>query len=147
MYQYLESGLDNVFLRNGYKIHKTPYGEGVSITNSDGLHKAIGRTIINAPKPINGAELRFLRVQLDLSQHDLAELLGTGEQAVRRWEKNRTKDMPGPEDRLLRQLYSEFIGGDGTLRERVQRLADLDRQEYERICMNETKRGWEAKAA
>jgi DNA-binding transcriptional regulator YiaG len=147
MYHYTDSGLDNIYLKNGFKRHKTLYGEGISITDTDGLHRAIGKMLIETPKPLNGAEVRFLRIQLDLSQKRLADLLGTGEQAVRRWEKYRSKAIPGPEDRLLRQLYSEYIGGDGTLRDIVQRLADLDIQPPERICMNDTDHGWEVQVA
>jgi putative transcriptional regulator len=34
MYHYKESGLDDIFLVNGYHIHKTPYGEGVAINSA-----------------------------------------------------------------------------------------------------------------
>ena len=55
-YHYKESGLDNVYLENGFTIHKTPYGEGVSIQDTAGLHKAIGVWLVEAPKPV-GASL------------------------------------------------------------------------------------------
>ena len=57
MYHYRESGLDNVYLENGYRNHKTPYGEGVSILDTEGLHKVIGQTLICTQRPLNGAEL------------------------------------------------------------------------------------------
>ncbi len=53
MHHYVESGLDNVWLANGYTIHKTKYGEGVSIDNTDALHRAIAAKIINSPAPLN----------------------------------------------------------------------------------------------
>ena len=62
MYDYTESGLDNVYLKNGYKIHKTVYGEGVSIENTDGLHKVIAKWLVEMPKPLIGAEVRFFAV-------------------------------------------------------------------------------------
>ena len=65
-YHYRESGLDNIFLIDGFRVHKTKYGRGVSIDNTEGLHKAIGRWLIDLPKPLNGAELRFLRLEMDL---------------------------------------------------------------------------------
>ena len=71
MYQYKESGLENVYLVNGYRHHDTPYRKGVSIDNTEGLHKAIGRWLISLPKPLNGAELRFFRLEMETTQRAL----------------------------------------------------------------------------
>jgi putative transcriptional regulator len=70
-YHYTESGLDNIYLVGGVAHHKTPYGEGVSIVNTEGLHKAIGLWLIDLPKPLIGTELRFLRLEMELTQGDL----------------------------------------------------------------------------
>ncbi|NJM81884.1 MAG: transcriptional regulator [Tabrizicola sp.] len=126
MYHYRDSGLDNVWLENGYTVHKTTYGTGVSIHNNEGLHKAIGRWLVKLPKPLNGSEMRFLRLEMELTQRGLAGILGADEQAVRRWEKARKKPINGPADRLLRALYTEFVDGDGSVRAMVERLAELD---------------------
>jgi DNA-binding transcriptional regulator YiaG len=142
-YHYTDSGLDNVFLENGYTVHKTPYGEGLSIQDTEGLHKAIGRSIVLAPKRLNGAELRFLRLELEMTQRNLAAFFGSDEQAVRRWEKYRTKPIPGPADRLIRALYSEYTGGDGSVRHIVDRLAELDQIESAEIRLRETNDGWQ----
>jgi DNA-binding transcriptional regulator YiaG len=99
MYHYQESGLDNVYLENGYHKHKTRYGEGVSIENTEGLHKAIGRWLVSLPKPLDGAELRFLRLEMEATQKHLAEIIGATEQTLRLWEKHRKKSIPGPADR------------------------------------------------
>jgi len=143
MYHYRESGLDNVFLGSGYQIHKTPYGEGVSITESAALHKAIGKWLIFLPKPLNGAELRFLRVEMDTTQKHLAGIIGATEQTLRLWEKHRKKAIPGPADRLVRTLYLEFIGGDGSIRRRLEKLAALDQLEHADACFQRAKnRRW-----
>ncbi len=147
MYHYKESGLDNVYLENGFRVHKTPYGEGISIQNTEGLHKAIGRWLVSLPKPLNGAELRFLRVEMDTTQRDLAGILGTTEQSLRLWEKHRKKAMPGPADRLLRTLYSEYIGGDGHVRRMLERLCELDQLEHARGAFRETNKHWRPQAA
>jgi len=125
-YHYKESGLDNVYLLNGFRIHKTANGKGVSIENTDALHRIIGRWLIDLPKPLNGAELRFLRLEMDLSQSRLAAVIGSTEQSVRRWEKARLQPIQGPADRIVRALYNEYVGGDGSLRRMVDRLAELD---------------------
>jgi putative transcriptional regulator len=153
MYQYRESGLDNIFLENGYRTHKTPYGEGISIQDTAGLNKAIGRWLISLPKPLNGAELRFLRLEMETTQRDLAGFIGTSEQALRIWEKKRNKALPnaagvpGSADRLLRAIYSEYIGGDGTVRRMVDRLAQLNQVEEVRMQFRETKKGWKPRSA
>lgn len=144
-YQYKESGLDNVFLENGYKVHETPYGQGVSIEDTKGLHQAIGQWLISLPKGLTGAELRFIRLEMELTQKDLAGILGTSEQNVRRWEKARSKDILGPADYLLRALYEEFIGGDGDVRRMVERLASLDQIGHAEARLCDTKNGWQVK--
>jgi len=148
MYRYKESGLDNVYLENGYQVHATPYGEGVSIKESDGLHKAIGKWLVSLPKPLNGAELRFLRLEMDTTQRHLAGIIGATEQTLRLWEKHRTKAIPGPADRLLRTLYSEFIGGDRSVRRRLEQLAALDQLERAAACFQQAdNKHWKTCAA
>jgi putative transcriptional regulator len=147
-YHYEESGLDNIYLENGYAYHKTPYGQGVSIEDTAGLHKAIGLWLVSLPKPLNGAELRFLRRELEMTQRRLAAVLGTTEQSLRLWEKNRKKGIGGPADRFLRALYSEYVGGDGSIRAMVDRLAQLDQIERAEARLSwgrppETDNGWE----
>ncbi|KQT96956.1 helix-turn-helix domain-containing protein [Rhizobium sp. Leaf453] len=141
-YHYQESGLDNVWLENGYTIHHTPYGDGVSIQDTAGLHRAIGEWLIERPMPLNGAELRFVRLEMELTQRDLAGILGAEEQSVRRWEKQRDKALSGPADRLLRALYSEYLSGDGSVRRMVDRLASLDQVDRVNVRFCETERGW-----
>jgi len=123
-HHYIESGLDNVVLLNGYQLTETPYGLGVFIHNVDALHDAIGRSLIHQRRSLDGAALRFLRIEMDLTQARLAILLGAEEQTLRRWEKARTKPIPGPADRILRALYGEHLGEDGNIRHMVERLAD-----------------------
>jgi putative transcriptional regulator len=142
MYHYTESGLDDVFLVNGYRVHKTAYGKGVSIENTEGLHKAIGRWLVSLPRPLNGAELRFLRLEMETTQRDLAALIGTSEQTLRLWEKHRSKPLLGSPDRLVRAIYSEYSGGDGTIRRMLDRLAELDQVKVGRMNFRQTNGGW-----
>ncbi len=107
-YEYTESGL-KIRLYNGYEIVEHPeYGEMVSIHNVLGLHDRIGHDIATQHRHMTGAEFRFLRRELELSQGTLAGLLGTSEQNISLWErdidaavKNRSAD------RLLRAIYLE----------------------------------------
>lgn len=142
MYQYKESGLDNIYLENGYRKHKTSYGEGVSIIDTEGLHKVIGQTLVADQRPLNGAEVRFLRLEMETTQKDLAGMLGTSEQTLRLWEKNREKSIPGSPDRLLRALYTDYVGGKGSVRRMLRRLADMHEREHIATCFRETQVGW-----
>ncbi|MDZ4380774.1 MAG: hypothetical protein U0942_05480 [Parvibaculum sp.] len=142
-YHYTDSGLDNIWLENGYTIHETAYGEGVSIQDTAGLHKAIGEWLVGLPKPLNGAELRFIRLEMELTQRDLGGILGVEEQAVRRWEKGRTKAMSGPADRLLRALYGEYLKEEGSIRAIVDRLATLNQVDAVEVRFCETESGWQ----
>jgi len=142
-YHYTESGLDNVWLENGYTIHETPYGTGVSIQDTEGLHRVIGRWLVSLPKPLNGAEVRFLRLEMDTTQKNLAAFLGVEEQAVRRWEKARSKPVSnGPADRLLRALYIEYVDRKSDVYQMIQRLAELDQIEPTSGRFFETDKGW-----
>jgi putative transcriptional regulator len=144
MYHYTESGLDNVWLENGYRVHSTAYGEGISITSTEDLHRAIGHWLIGQPKPLNGAELRFIRLEMELTQKQLAEIIGAEEQAVRRWEKHRTKDINDPADRLLRILYNEFVSRPGaSARRMTDRLVQPEDRGPRKVSFHETGGGWQ----
>lgn len=141
-YHYTDSGLDNVYLLNGFTVHKTVYGKGVSIEDTAGLHRLIGRWLIELPKPLTGAELRFLRLEMELSQARLAAIIGSTEQNVRRWEKARSHPIQGPADRIMRALYNEYIGVDGSLRHMVDRLAELDQVQHPKAKLRWAKADW-----
>jgi putative transcriptional regulator len=127
MYHYKACGMPNVWLKNGFKIEKTPYGEGVTIEDVEGLHQAIGEIIVTRPEPLVGAEFRFLRQELELSQTALASLLGKDEQAVARWEKGAAKKVDPSAERLLRILYQQTTLGDKKLRPILEMLQNLER--------------------
>src|SRR5262245_42274265 len=115
MYRYLGAGLSNVYLKNGYKIVETPFGQGVKIHDIDGLHDALAEAIVHSSDPLTGQEFRFLRNQLELSQAALGELLGASEQSIARWEKGRGKKIDAPAERLFRVLYKSTKFGNKVL--------------------------------
>lgn len=125
MYRYKECGLPNIRLANGYTVRNTPYGKSVSIADVEGLHRAIGKALVAKPA-LTGAELRFLRKELDWSQRMLATFLGVTEQSVSLWE--RKGNIPPAAERLTRLLYIEHVKGDVKVRESVEALAQLDRE-------------------
>lgn len=143
MYHYTESGLQNVWLKNGYVIRETPYGKGVSIHDVAGLHKLIGRTIARQPK-LTGAQLRFLRKEMGMSQSALAALIGTSEQNISLWE--RRGHIPKTSDRLIKLLYMEYIGENQKIRELIDRINSQDRGVQEKFEFEQKKEVWKEAA-
>jgi hypothetical protein len=62
-YHYIECGLKNIYLLNGFKITKRKGGdEEIFIHDVNGLHKAIGLSLISK----QGLLLKFHRFKLAL---------------------------------------------------------------------------------
>jgi DNA-binding transcriptional regulator YiaG len=127
-YQYTESGLDNIWLGNGFDYVDGPGGRHVIIKNIDGLHEAIGKMLVGSKKNLSGKEFRFLRHEMLMSQASLGKLLGVSEQAIHRWEKGKTGQVPKPAEALIRFLYSEYIKDTKStgIRRTLEHVANLD---------------------
>ena len=107
-YKYSLSGLDNVYLLNGYTITHTDYGDAVAIADVDGLHKMIAEVLINKSQRLIPAEFRFLRKEMKLTQSMLANMFGVSDQTVARIEKGETvADVPY--EALFRACANEII--------------------------------------
>lgn len=128
-YHYLASGLDNIFLLNGINVEDTDYGPMVHIENVNGLHRAIGLHIVEKSDAMNGAEFRFLRKQVQLSQSELAERFGVTDQTIANYEKGKSgKDGFGPADPYMRTFYLLHILPDQTRVEIIKRMMDAPTQ-------------------
>ena len=143
MYEFKDAGLKNVWLANGYVIKKTPYGEAAAIEDVPGLTRVICAALVKKPGRLPGAEFRYLRLHLRLSQKSLAKLFGNTEQAVALWEKNGR--VPLWADKLLRLLWSEKENGNETIKRVMDRLDVIERLVSSRIVVSETKRGWKSR--
>lgn len=143
-YHYTESGLDFIYLFKGYEFVDGPRGKSLKIHNIDGLHEAIGRFLVRERGTLSGAEVRFLRNELLLSQKNLATVLGATEQTVRRWENGKVP-IPATSDAALRGLYMEHLGGNASVTSTLRKIADLD-DEIDRLelLLEETSEGWVA---
>jgi len=147
MHRHTACGLRKVWLRNGHVLRETPYGPAVAVHDVAGLHRAIGLCLVDHKGRLPGSEIRCLRVEMDLSQARLARLLGESEACLRAWESGRQR-ITRPPERLLRGLYREHGRGDGTVRQLVESIARLEREgRWKGMELEETRRGWEARAA
>ena len=108
-YHYTECGLDNVYLINGFEYITTPFGEGVRIENVDGLHRAIGKDIIELERPLGGKEIKFLRESMDCSQKELAGLLGFGDAQPMLHAERGDRSLRAAVEATLRELYRQHM--------------------------------------
>lgn len=147
LYHYTESGLDNVFLLDGFEYRSMPSGRTLFIQNLEGLHRAIGRTLIGSQQPLTGKEFRFLRSELLMSQRTLGRLLGVTELTVARWEKDESP-VPKPPDGIVRYLYAEHIGAKSSLAKILEHIADLEDEidDQKTLTMRESPKGWKSAA-
>lgn len=127
MYHYKLCGLSTVHLKNGYTTHSHPkYGEGVSIQDIKGLHKAIGKAIILSPGSLSAEEIKFLRKEMAMSQVMFSQALKVKEITVRKWESGGNV-ISGPADRLLRLLYKDYIQKNSSVRDLIDKINAAER--------------------
>lgn len=98
------AGLPHVYLANGYKIEETPDGSATTYQDLPGLYKCLGERIAARPGQITGAEFRFLRKQLGLSQGEQGVRVGKGDQAVAKWEKG-SQHVPRADGSVLQFMW------------------------------------------
>ena len=125
MYHYKECGLPYVYLTNGFTIDKVEDEEFVSIDNLYELHALIGRNIVSQVRPIYHQEFKFIRIELNMSQKALGNLLGVDTQTVARWEKGQSV-IPRTADVTLRALYAEFNDDDSQISLLLNMLSDSE---------------------
>lgn len=143
MYHYTDGGLRNVWLRNGYEMHETPYGKAVSFQDGDGLIRAVCLALTRKVGRLTGVEFRYIRASgFLMSQPSLAKLLGVDGQTVARWEKS--GKVPKWADKLVRLLYTAHADGHETIQNVVARINDVDRLVNQNITLEATSEGWEA---
>ncbi|PTB85003.1 transcriptional regulator [Pseudidiomarina aestuarii] len=146
MYQYIESGLSNVYLKNGYSIDRVDGDEFVSIDDINGLHQKIGRLVVESKKPLSHEQFKFLRVELNLSQRVLATRFGVSEQTIARYEKGQS-EIPRTTDAALRSLYMESISNNSPVSYFLDLLANSEaEQAAQQILLEEVEKLWEVTA-
>ena len=145
-HHYRECGLTNIHLLNGFTYKETRHGRVVSIQDMDGLHRAIGTHLAKEKRALTGAELRFFRIELGLSQTMLGMLLGKTGQSVARWEKGQSR-IDATADRVVRLLYTQQTGANEDIRSALQELAALGDSAEEEVCFEDTDEGWQLRVA
>ncbi|MDL2203547.1 helix-turn-helix domain-containing protein [Brucella intermedia] len=86
-YHYIECGLDNVYI-SGLQFQLDDAGDEIfTIPAINQLHKLIASGIVQHEHGISGDELRFLRTEMGLTQHELAQFVHHDKQTIGRWER------------------------------------------------------------
>ncbi len=117
---YTESGLDNVYV-DGISVMRDDDGEEVfTIPAINELHRVIAVGIVSHPKGITGAELRYLRTEMGLTQAELATIVHRDKQSIGRWERGEI-EIDGTAETLVRRMAIEKL--DLPLRDGIDVLA------------------------
>src|SRR5215471_7513688 len=135
-YRYAESGLTNIYLQGGVLRHRTREGTFVKISDTQGLHRAIARWLVEGPTPLRGAQLRFLRQEMNITQGGLAAFLRASSQTLSLWECSRVP-LPPTADGQLRALYAQYVA-DGC----QPALPDRRITRHARECFRHDAGGW-----
>lgn len=139
MYHYTECGLPYVWLTDGYSLEETPYGEALSIADVDGLHHTIANWLVEHLPTLCGREVKFLRLEMELTQATLADRLGMTEQTISLWERQPDKQIPPAADRLLRLLTEAWLDNNQSLAQAIKRIDNAS--SHEPVARQPFKRG------
>ena len=140
-FHYTACGLDNVYLMSGYNVETFGGEQYVSVKDAEELHEAIAVFLVNGKKVLEGQEVRFLRKFLGLTQASLGQALGVSDQAVARYEKDKTK-FDGSSDILLRLYVKGKIEGDIDVAAEVESLRQNDGVSADDLCLQHEGDEW-----
>ena len=113
-YHYTECGLSYIYLADGYEIETIDGETFVGVEDIHGLHRVIAKSVTEKRSSLEGQEVRFLRVEMGMSQKNLAEILGVDPQTVARWEKGQVA-IPRTSDAVVRTMYLESVNANSKI--------------------------------
>lgn len=108
-YHYTECGLNNIVIEGLSVLIDDEGDEVVEIPYINKLHGAIASGIVSHEQGMSGAELRFLRSEIGMTQAELATLLHKDKQTVGRWERAES-EIDGASETIIRKLAIEKLG-------------------------------------
>lgn len=143
MIEYPHFALSTIYLRNGYSVHQGRHGLSVKICAHEGLESRIRDIIVSRPERFNGAQLRFIRRGLRLTQADFAALIERDEQTVARMEKS-SQLIPSLVELFLRTLYRQNMDGNVHFDHLLKRAQAQSHARLDKIIFSfDEARGWE----
>ena len=138
MHPFVDGGLQNVWLSNGYRIKKTKNGRSVIVHNPQGLKRTICSALCVKSIPLTGAEFRYLCTELHLSSAVLCKRLALTESQLLEWES--ANRIPRHADTFIRIMYAVHLDRP----ERVKRLdsSTLTMNQKVYFVLQHTDKGW-----
>ena len=120
-YEFTESGLSNVVLKNIEVVRCPGCGEvAPRIPRLSDLMMTLAAALVAKPYELSGEEIRFLRKYSGMTAAEFAELLSADPSTLSRWENEAQK--PGQQsDKLIRVIALER--GEG-LKTKLQSIVD-----------------------
>lgn len=106
--QYNGLGFPVILL--GVKTKKTPFGEALDIDHEK-LRRTVFRALIEKPGRFSGAEVKFIRHEMGMSQEIFADLVSSERSSVAKWEKKdlALTKMAESAEILIRIEMSNFV--------------------------------------
>lgn len=124
-YQFKESGLRNLVLRNIEMVRCGHCGNVDTVLHrADHIMRAIAQAVLWKPYRLNGDEIRFLRKHVGLTEDELAEYISVDKTTLSKWENN--EDPIGLQSDLF--LRAVVMSLDEQLREGVPKLIQYFRE-------------------
>ena len=109
MHKLRGCGLNNVYIKNGYKLENVDGLDTVAYFDLPNLYKQLARAISLRKDTLNAEEFRFLHKRLGSSQAEVGAIGDKTEQAVAKWGKG-TQPVPKAEANLLRLKVLDALG-------------------------------------
>lgn len=107
-YHYTECGLNNIVIEGLSVLIDDEGDEVVEIPYINKLHSAIASGIVLHEQGMSGAELRFLRSEIGMTQAELANFLHKDKQTIGRWERAES-EIDGTSETMIRKLAIEKL--------------------------------------
>jgi|GEM_PF-1241473 len=107
-YHYKASGLDYIYV-DGFTLGPNFEGEeSIAMPGFNKLYRLIAEVIVSLESRMDGKELCLLRMEMDMTQEELAELVHKDKQTIGRWERGETL-MDAMSDAFIRLLAIERL--------------------------------------
>lgn len=100
-YQYLESGLSNVYLHGIVAFVCECGQEVIELPNIERLHTVLFQRLVSKASPLSGSELRFIRKFIGIKAVDFSKMLNVDPTTFSKWETGH-QPIGRPNDKLIR---------------------------------------------
>lgn len=107
-YRYTECGLNNIIIEGLSVLIDDDGDEVIEIPFINELHRAIASGIVLHDHGMSGAELRFLRSEMGMTQVELSHFLHKEKQSIGRWERAEF-EIDGSSETMIRKLAIEKL--------------------------------------